>query len=57
MVGGHNIMSNYDFNMRAVKTSFDSNTYQSLLFGSETYLFNNRGFLINQSPIYIEAGV
>jgi predicted phage tail protein len=56
MIGGHNIMSNYDFNIRAVKTSFDSNTYQSLLFGSETYLFNNRGFLINQSPIYIEAG-
>lgn len=56
IVGGHNIMSNYDFNIRAVKSNYDSTTYQASLYGSETYLFNNRGFLIDQSPTYIEAG-
>ena len=54
IIGGHNIMSNYSFNLRALKSDFNSTTNQVSLYGSESYLFNSRGFLISQQASYLE---
>lgn len=54
-IGGHNVMSNYSFNLRASKSDFNSTTNQVSLYGAESYLFNSRGFLISQQPSYLEV--
>ena len=50
IVGGHNIMSNFSYNVNASKSSFDSTSKQVSLYATPAYIFNNRGFLISQTP-------
>jgi len=55
IIGGHNIMSNFSYNVNASKSSVDSKTKQVSLYATPAYIFNNRGFLINQGPSTTEV--
>jgi predicted phage tail protein len=55
IVGGHNIMSNFSYNVNASKSSVNSTTKQVSLYATPAYVFNNRGFLINQAPSTTEV--
>ena len=50
IVGGHNIMSNFSYNVNASKSTVNSTTKQVSLYATPAYIFNNRGFLISQTP-------
>ena len=53
-VGGHSVFSNYDINYRVYKSDYTDSTLQASIYGTDRYLLNSRGFLINQQPYLAE---
>lgn len=52
LVGGNNVFSNYDILYRAYLSSVNSSTLQvNFLSGSNQFLFNNKGYLVDQAPL------
>lgn len=54
LIGGNNVFSNYDILYRAYKSDFNSTTLQYSLEGTDSYIFNSRGYLIDQQPSLVE---
>lgn len=54
LIGGNNVFANYDILYRAYKSDFNSTTLQYSIEGTDSYLFNSRGFLISQEPSLVE---
>lgn len=54
LIGGNNVFSNYDILYRAYKSDFNSTTLQYSLQGTDSYVFNSRGYLIDQQPTLVE---
>lgn len=51
VIGGNNVYANYDIIYRAYKGTVSQTTSQLDNKGSNQYLFNTRGYLINQLPL------